>query len=99
MKTEQLLTYGLYGVLLGAAAYLGYTLWTSSQAASPTPLPAQPITPPPAPSSGGGFSVGNALNPIIRLDPVETTGGGFFDGGQTDNSGGGFGVRYTPALG
>lgn len=97
MKTEKLLTYGLYGLALGAVAYLGYTFWVKSQ----TPVyvaPAQPVTPAPAPqtSSGNGFSVGNAINPLIPLSPLQNTGLNFIDPSTTQSdSSGGFGVKYT----
>lgn len=90
---EKLLTYGLYGVLIGAAAYLGYTLLISRSTPTVIPQMAPATSPSTAPSSPDTFSIGNAINPTIKLNPIETSGSTFLD--PTAASSSGFGVKYT----
>ncbi|MBF6594973.1 MAG: hypothetical protein IVW51_11080 [Thermaceae bacterium] len=91
MKSEKLLTYGLFGVLLGAAAYLGYTLLVSHSTPRVVPQISS-TTPNPAPSSPDTFSIGNAIDPVIKLSPIETSGSAFIDPTASSNN---FGVKYT----
>lgn len=94
---NKLLTYGLFGLLIGGAAYLAYTLWANSGPA-PLALP-NPTTPVPTPSSPDpSFGVGNAITPIINLNPFGS-GSGYNTYVDPTDDGGDFGVKITVPMG